>query len=476
MVGLAALVSGCAVGPNFHRPAAPTSAYTARPVAPPTSTFHGPAGGAQQLAQGADVAGDWWTLYGSPALDAIMQRALKSNSDLAAAKAALKVAHQTYLAQLGVFLPTVDLGANTSRNKGSQFLSPPLNANTFQYGLQTAEVDVGYTLDVFGGLRRQTEGVKAQEDQQRFETEAVYLTLTSNVVSAALQEASLRQQVIAQQRIIVIETDILDVMSRQRDEGQIGGRDLLAQHAALAQAQQALPPLRRQLDQEQDLLAFLTGSTDGDYSEPSVDLAALKLPADLPVSLPSKLVEQRPDIRQAEANLHAASAGVGVAIAARLPQISLNASLGGASSNWASLLSSSNLAWSYGAGLAQPIFEGGALYHRQKAAEAALDQAKEQYRSAVLAAFQNVADTLKALQADADALDAAAYAQSTADKNLQIVRRQLAAGQVTGIEVLNAEQASRQAEQALVQAEAARYTDTAALFVALGGGWWNRTQ
>jgi NodT family efflux transporter outer membrane factor (OMF) lipoprotein len=469
-----ALATACAVGPNFHRPAPPTTGYVVQPLKPPTTAFSGPAGGAQRFVDGADIAADWWTLFRSPVLNALIDRALIANSDLAAAEAALKVAHQTYLAQLGVFLPAVDLSANTSRNKSSAYLSPVLNASQFYYTLQTAQVNVSYTVDVFGGLRRQTESVKAQEDSQRFQTEAVYLTLTSNVVADAMQEASLRAQVAAQERIITIESDILRIMRAQLRAGQIAPTDLLAQEAALAQAQQALPPLRKQLDQEQDLLAYLTGRTPGEQIYHGLDLDALALPTALPVSLPAKLVEQRPDIRQAEANLHTASANVGVAIAARLPNITLNGLVGGAAATWGSLFTAANNEWTVGAGLTQPIFEGGALYHKQKAAEAALDQAKDQYRSTVLAAFQNVADALKALEVDGVALDAAANAHKSAQTTLDITLRQRAAGQVTTIEVLNAEQAERSAELALVQAEAARFSDTAALFQALGGGWWNR--
>jgi NodT family efflux transporter outer membrane factor (OMF) lipoprotein len=467
--------AGCAVGPNFHRPPPPAGGgYLAQPFDKVTATTKGPAGGDQSLIAGAEVAGDWWKLYHSPGLDAVMDKALKNNSDLAAARAALKVAHQTYLAQRAVFLPTLDLAANTSQNKSSEYLSPVTNSSALYYGLQTAQLNVGYTLDVFGGLRRQTEVVKAQEDQQRFQTEAAWLTLTSNVVAAVVQEASLRAQVKAQQEIIDEAEKVLVIMRRQLTAGQIAPTDLLAQETLLAQAQAALPPLQRQLDQERDLLAYLTGQTPAEYAETAIDLDALVLPSDLPVSVPSRLVEQRPDIRQAEANLHQASAGVGVAIAARLPQITLNGSYGGASANWGQLLTSGNTAWTYGAGLAQPIFEGGALYHKQKAAEAALVQAREQYRSAVLAAFQNVADSLKALKTDAQALDAATLAEAAAKHTLEITERQFAAGQDAPIDVLNAEQAERQAIEAKVQAQAARFSDTAALFVALGGGWWNQ--
>ena len=467
------LLVGCAVGPNFHHLKAPTiDLQTVRPV-DLSAQASGPAGGAQTLTPGADISADWWSLYQSPALNALIEKALKHNSDLAAAKAALKGAKETYLAQLAVFLPTVDVGASTSRNKSSTYLSPVLNASQFYYNLQTAQVNVGYTPDVFGGLRRQTEGVKAAEDLQRFQTQAVYVTLTANVVTAAIQASSLREQVKAQEAVIEDEKRILAILRRKLETGEVAQADYLAQVSALAQAQQGLPPLRKALQQENDRLAYLVGEAPSDKVSEGLTLATLTLPRNLPLSLPSALVNQRPDVRQAEANLHAASAAVGVAIAARLPSFTLSGAAGGSSNLWKDIFNSSNSAWSLGAGITQPIFEGGALYHRQKAAEAGLVQAKEQYRSAVLAALQNVSDTLAALDADAAALDSAALAKKSADETLAIVRRQLAVGQVSGVELLNAEQAERQAELSLVQAQASRFSDTAALFQALGGGWWN---
>jgi NodT family efflux transporter outer membrane factor (OMF) lipoprotein len=264
---------------------------------------------------------------------------------------------------------------------------------------------------------------------------------------------------------------LLDIIHRQRAVGQIAGADVLAQDAALAQARAALPPLQKSLTQQQDLLAYLTGRSPADGAIAGVDLAALTLPGELPLSLPAELVRQRPDIRAAEENLHAASAAVGVAVAARLPSITLNGAAGGLSGGWSSLLAGPNTFWSVGAGVTQPVFQGGTLLHKQRAAQAALDQAKAQYRSAVLTAFQNVADTLHALQLDADALAAAQAASRSAEASLSITQRQATHGQVAFVNVLNAEQMLRQADQSLVQAEAARFADTAALFQALGGGW-----
>jgi NodT family efflux transporter outer membrane factor (OMF) lipoprotein len=346
------------------------------------------------------------------------------------------------------------------------------SANPFT--LHTLQLTVGYAPDVFGGVRRQTETVAAQAEAQRFETEAAYLTLTSNVVAAAIGEAALRNQVAATEKVIDLDGEILDLTRRQKAVGQASGADVAAQEAALAQAEAALPPLQKQLAQQHDLIAALTGHLPNEPAGQDFDLADFTLPVDLPVSLPSRLVEQRPDVKVAEANLHAASAQVGVAIANRLPSFALSASAGGASTSLASLFTQGNGFWGLSAGVTQPIFEGGALLHRQRAAEASLDQAKAQYRSTVIAACQNVADSLQALQADAAALRAADRAERSAAVSLAIARKQLEVGDASSLAVLSAEQAYQQALIGRVQAQSNRYADTAALFQALGGGWWNR--
>jgi NodT family efflux transporter outer membrane factor (OMF) lipoprotein len=471
-LALTLLAGGCAVGPDFHRPAlSPAAGYS---KAPPSVAEAG--GVAQAFEPGADLPGQWWTLYQSPALNRLVEAALKSNPDIEAAQAALRAAHQSYLAQRGALLPTVDLGLDASREKASGALSPPLSTSQLQFDLYNAQVSVGFTPDVFGGIRRQTEAVAAQVEAQKFTTEATYLTLTANVVTAALQAAGLREQIEAARTAIKDESDILDLLRRQQALGQASGGDVAAQETLLAQAEQALPSLNKQLTQTLDQLAALTGRSPAEALDEVLDLNAMSLPASLPVSLPAKLVGQRPDIRIAEANLHAASAGVGVAIAARLPSLSLTATAGGASTNFGQLLDQPNTFWTIGAGLSQPIFAGGALYHRQKAAEATLDQAKAQYRSAVITALQNVADTLGALKADADAQNAADRAERAARTSLAIARKQFEIGDASRVPLLNAEQAYQQALVARAQARANRYADTAALFQALGGGWWNRTE
>lgn len=468
----ALLVCGCAVGPDFQRPAPVSAAgYAKMPLAPVEA-----GGMAQRFEAGADLPGQWWTLYQSPALNRLLDEALKANPDLAAAQAALRSAHETYLAQRGAFLPTVDLGGNASREKASGALSPPLSSSQLLFDLYNAQVNVGYTPDVFGGVRRQTEAVAAQAEAQRFETEATYLTLTANLVTAAIQAAGLREEIRAAGTAIKDEADILALMRRQMELGQVGGGDVAAQEALLAQAEQALPPLRKQLAQTEDQIAALTGRSPAEADADVIALDDLTLPASLPVSLPAKLVEQRPDVRVAEANLHAASANVGVAIAARLPNLTLSASAGGSATRIGGLLTQPNSFWTIGAGLAQPIFEGGALLHRQRAAEASLEQAKAQYRSTVISALQNVADSLQALSADADSVKAADRAEASAAASLSIAQKQLEIGDAGRTAVLIAEQAHLQALISRAQARVNRYADTAALFQALGGGWWNRAE
>ncbi len=463
---LVALTAGCAVGPDFHRPAAPA-----------VSGYLPPSAGEAALDDvrvGAQVSAEWWTLFKSPALNALVAQALKANPDLQAARAALRAAQETYLAQRGALLPTVDASYNVTREQASATPAPPLTSSVNLFTLHTAQLNIGYTLDVFGGIRRQTESVKAQAEQQRYETEAAYLTLTTNVVAAAIQEASLRDQVEATQAIIGSDRQVLAIIRRQFELGQVARADVVAQEALVAQAEQTLPPLEKQLALQRDLIADLTGRFPSDAPAERVDLATLALPDSLPLSLPSDLVNQRPDIRAAEANLHAASALIGVAVANRLPSLTLSANAGGAATRFADLFNAGNRFWGLAAGVSQPIFEGGALLHRQRAAVAAFDQAGAQYRSTVLAAFQNVADTLQALQADARGLDAATTAQIRTDESLTIARRQLELGQVTGVTVRLAEQASASARVARVQAAASRFADATALFQALGGGWWNR--
>jgi NodT family efflux transporter outer membrane factor (OMF) lipoprotein len=476
-VFLLACLGACAVGPDFERPAAPeVSGYTPEPLARQTSSADVAGGAAQRFVQGLDIPGQWWTLFHSEALNALIEQALKDNPTLPAAEAALRQAWENVYAAQGAFFPTAVVSYSPSRNKtatGVTFTSASSGKPWFT--LHTAQVVVTYAPDVFGGTRREVESLVATTEFQRFQLEAAYLTLTSNVVAAAVQEASLRGQIAATEEIIKIETESLGILRKQFELGQVAGADVAAVEATLAQAQTTLPPLQKQLAVQRDLLTALIGRLPSQEPAEKFELASLRLPQDLPVSLPSKLVDQRPDIQSAEAQLHAASAQIGVAVAAQLPQFTLTANSGTVANQFGQLFITPGTAfWTVAGNVAQTIFDAGTLLHKKRAADAAFDEAAAMYRSTVITAFQNVADTLQALKFDADTLLAAYTAERAALKSLEIVRRQLQLGAVTYLALLTAQNTYQTALIALVQAQAARYADTAALFQALGGGWWNR--
>jgi NodT family efflux transporter outer membrane factor (OMF) lipoprotein len=467
-------LSSCAVGPNFAPPPAPPVASIAPEAKPATTASTDVAGGAaQKFDTGRDIPGEWWAVFRSKELDGLIAEALRANPSLQAAQAALWQAKENLYAQAGKLLPTVDANSSAERQQFSpaEFGSSgsPSIFNLFQ-----AAVNVSYAPDVFGGQRRQIEATGALADYQRFELEATYLTLTANVVTAAIQEASLRGQIEATQEIIKAETDQLDVVRHQFEGGAAARTDVLTQESEVATAQATLPPLQKQLEQQQHVLLALVGRFPSETRRERITLASLRLPTDLPLSLPSQLVAQRPDVRAAEAQLHQASAQVGVAIANRLPQFNLSGSYGTAALTTATMFAPSTIVWTAVASGTQPIFHGFTLLHQQRAAEAGYDLAEAQYRNTVLQAFQNVADALRALQLDAATLKAQRAALRAASDTLDLARGQYRLGAITYVTLLNAQRSYQQARLATVQAQAARYADTAALFQALGGGWWNR--
>lgn len=472
----AALLAGCSSGPDFERPAKPTStSYTPEALAPRTSSAgNGPGAEAQSFVPAMDIPGEWWTLFHSPLLDTLVREALKANPDIDAAQAALRQARENYFAQQGSLFPTI-----TGNGQGQQQLASPASqgqsGSAVMYGVTTASLNVSYSPDVFGGVRRQVESKEALAEVQRFQLEATYLSLSSNVVVSAINLASLQAQINATQDIIRILENSLTVVRRQFDLGGASRADVLAQEATLTQTKATLPPLQKQLAQERNQLMRLVGrSPDQDRGE-SFDLSKLKLPRDLPVSLPSQLVEQRPDVRAAEAQLHSASADIGVAVANQMPQFTITGALGFTSGGLGSLLVPGAGVWSIGLGIAQTIIDGARLDHQRKAAIAAYERAAAQYKGTVLSAFQDVANALRALQADADALRAQVEAEQTAAASLRLSEQQYQLGGVSYLILLNAQQTYQTAVINRLKAQAARYADTAALFQALGGGWWNRT-
>jgi len=475
---LAALLTGCSVGPDFKRPGAPkVTGYTPEALTLKTSTgvTAGPEAGEQRFALGRDIPGDWWTLFHSQPLNALVERALRANPSLEAAQAALRQAQENTLAQEGAFFPSIQGGFQVQRNKiATGALASPSSQALAYYNLYTAQLSVGYVPDVFGLNRRTVESLDALAENQRFQLEATYLTLTSNVAAAAVQEALLLAQIDATRRIIDIERQSVRLLRQQLAFGSVARQDVLQQEATLATAEATLPPFEKSLAQQRDLLAALTGQFPSEQPTDAFDLDALHLPGELPVSLPSQLVEQRPDIRAAEASFRSANATIGVAVANRFPQFNLNALIGTSPGKIAGLFGPGNGFFSLTGAVAQPLFEGFTLLHRQRAAEAATAQAEAQYRQTVITAFQNVADSLRALQSDADAVRTAQNAEQTAQASLDIARAQLRLGQVNNLVLLTAEQTFFQALLNLVQARTNRLADTVALFQALGGGWWNR--
>ena len=474
-LGIGLALAGCAVGPDYKRPAAPAAQeYAPTPMARDTAAASGAGGESQRLLQSMDIPGQWWTLFHSEPLNALIDDALKHNADVEAAHASLQVAWEAVYAQRGVYFPTVNASVNPTRQDVAKDLASPASSGADLYNLTTAQVSVSYVLDLWGGNRRQVESLAAQANAQRFQLEATYLTFTSNLVNAAITEASLRAQIDSTHQIIDAQTKILATLQRQHALGDASDAAVAAQVTALEQSKATLPPLDKQLAQQRDLLAALSGRTPEQDIDARFTLDALQLPTELPLSLPASLVEQRPDVRAAEEQLHSASAQVGVAIANRLPNVQINAAFGRASEKASALFDAGNGFWNLGASVTQPLFDGGTLKHKQRGAEAAYRQAAAQYRSTVLTAVQNVADTLHAIDADAQALVAAERAERAAAHSLDIARRQLALGDLSESAMLNAQLAWQQTSIALVQARAARYADTVALFQALGGGWWHR--
>jgi NodT family efflux transporter outer membrane factor (OMF) lipoprotein len=469
----AAMVTGCAVGPDFRSPDPPSAtAYL------PNSRTNGSNGGeslpGQRLMHGEDIPDRWWELLRSRHLNDLIKEGIIHNAELEAAEAAVRIAQATALAQRGALFPQVLANFNASRQQTPQSLTSTVASGSNLFSLHTAQVTVNFVPDVFGGTRRQIESADAMVELQAFRREGVYLTLAANIALAAIQEASLRGQIAATRRLIALQTQLLGVLRQQNERGLIALPDVVSQETAVAQARLLLPVLEKQLGQQRDLIASLTGRFPSEEIAATFVLSSFRLPRKLPLSLPANLVRQRPDVRAAEANLHAANAQIGVAIANRLPQITLSGNAGSTATAVAHLFSPGTGFWMIAGNVAQTVFDAGALENKQRAAEEASNQAAAQYRSVVLTAFQNVADTLRALQADARTVAAAIAAERSAARNIELIRYQVEEGQVSVPLLLTAQQAFLQTSLARVQAEAIRLADTVALFQALGGGWWNR--
>ena len=475
ITGAAGLVlAGCAVGPNFLPPPAPdVTRYTREPLASPRAAAGGPAVPRQRFVNGADISALWWAAFRSKPLNDLIRMSVDHNPTLEAAEAAINVANFTALAQRGLFFPQVTANYNVSDQQQSNMATQqsPGNPPQTRFTLHTAQLNISFVPDIWGQNFRSVESLDALTQQTEFQLEAAYLTLTANVVTAAIQEASLRGQITATERIVRISRDVLGILKSQFEAGQAARVDVLTQETTLAQAEELLPPLQKQLAVQRDLLTALAGQYSANEILQKFDLDHLTLPANLPVSLPSTLIGRRPDVRAAEASMHSASALVGVAIAARLPNLTLTGNPGSSAFKPAELFTPGTLFYTVAASATQTVFDGFTLYHRQKAAEAALDQAGAVYRQSVITALQNVADALRSLQADARAVQAAVKAENAAKASLDIVQQQLKLGQINQVTLLTSQQAYLNTSIARVQAQATRLADTAALFMALGGGW-----
>ncbi|MGA2782197.1 MAG: efflux transporter outer membrane subunit [Smithella sp.] len=466
-------LAGCAAGPDFRSPDMATpDHYTAALLPAQTASAPSESGAAQHFIFAKDLPGEWWTLFRSPELDKMIKQGLTDNPTLVAAQAALRKSEEDLRTVSGSILyPAVNanLQAGRQRISGNAELGP-----SDTYNLYNASVGVSYTLDLFGGGRRQIEAYQAQIDYQSYIYEATYLTLAANIVTVAIQEASLREQIDVTKAILVAEKRQLDVIQKQFELGAVSKTEVLAQETELAMTKAGMPPLEKQLDLNRHALSVLIGQFPGDGKLPEFNLESLHLPEELPVSLPSLLARQRPDVRASEALLHQACAAVGVATANLYPQITLSAGYGFQAVSTDILFNGESVVWNFGAGLLQPLFRGGELTAKRRSAIAAYDQAAAQYRQTVLKAFQDVADVLRALETDARTLQAQAEAEAASKSALALIEKQYELGAVSYPALLIAQRDYQKTRINVVAAQAQRYADTAALFQALGGSWWNR--
>jgi NodT family efflux transporter outer membrane factor (OMF) lipoprotein len=462
--------SGCAVGPDFKKPDAPnTNSYTAQPLPEKTAATAVVGGEAQAFAIGKQLPTQWWTLFGSDKLNQLVAQSFVNSPSTASARAALRQAEENLNAQRGAFFPSIDANGSAQRQRSNTaaFGVPSTGGSVFN--LYNVSVSVAYTLDIFGGVRRGVEAQTAVADAQRFEMQATYLTLAANVVTSSVSEASLRDQIAATNDIVAAQEKQLKIAETRHQLGATAYSDVLAAQSNLASVRATLPTLEKQLAAVQNQLAVYLGKLPSEFTANNFDLGELQLPQKIPLSVPAQLVRQRPDVRAAEERLHQASALIGVATANLLPQVSINGNFGTQSTQAAQLFK--DKIWSIGAGVTQPLFHGGELTARRRAAIAAYDQAAADYRLAALTAFQNVADALTAMQSDAQGLQAQFAAMSSAKESLGLIERQYALGSVSYLNLLDAQRQYQQSRINYSQALANRYQDTAALFQALGGNW-----
>lgn len=477
-------LSACLVGPDFETPASPKVNHYTRPPWPcKTVSSPGHGGASQQFIQAKTISAEWWRLFHSPKLNKLICRGIANSPNLNAAKATLFEARENLRAEIGNGLfPNVSAVLSAQRGSNAGFVSASGGSSTITssgipssvFNLFNATASASYLLDFFGGVRRQIQGLQSQVEYQYFELRAAYLSLTANIVTTAITIASLHRQICVTKQLIREQAEQLAIIKKQFNLGGVSQIDVLSQQTQLAQTRATLPPLEKSWAQTRHLLAILVGAFPSqNHVIPSLDLNELHLPTKLPLSVPSCLVRQRPDVLAAEALWEAANAQVGVATANLYPQITLNGSWGKSNTVGSKTFGSQSNLWNIGGALLQPLFRGGALLAERRAAIAAYDAAAAQYREVVLQAFQNVADTLRAIEADAREMRAQKQAELAAYANLNLVKQQFYLGGVSYLSLLDAQRQYQQTRISFIQAQASRYADTAALFQALGGGWWN---
>ncbi len=466
----AAALAGCTLGPDFKSPDAPAApSYTGAAQAETTVTADGVA---QRLVAAPAPRNDWWTLFRSPELDALVAQALASNPSVDEARARLAQAREQMSAQdASLTWPQVDLDAGVKRQQiDPAALGFPQAATPPPFTVYNLGLDISYTLDLFGGTRRQMEAAGAHVDYAATELDVARRTLAANVVSAALRAATLRSRIATTEALLATQRAQLSIAEQRFALGAVAEVDVENQRALVAQTAALLPPLKGQLAATEHEIASYLGKAPADATIPPFTLAMFTLPAEIPVTLPAELVRQRPDVRASEALMHEASANVGVATANLYPKFTISGNGGTTRTSFADIANGINV-WSIGLSLLQPVFHGGELQAQKRASEAAFDAARAAYRGTTVRAIVEVANAMAALEADSQAL-AARDTELAATRRVAVITRQrYDLGGVSQLVLLDAERQWRSAALDHDVAVGQRYSDTAALLAALGGTW-----
>lgn len=466
-MSLTALLLAATV-PALPLPPTPAGNAPASVVSTPIAPEGGPA---QSIAVGAPVPAQWWREFGNDALNALVERGLAANPDIAAADATLRQAQELARASVGGLLPQVDAGYQAARMRASNTIAPPLSdQNVTLYTLHTAQVSLSWSPDVFGGGRARVRSARAAARAQAARADAARSMVVANLVQSAIQYAALGEEIDATRDAVTAYRDVLALIKLRQKIGAVGASDVAAQETALAAIEGQLPGLERARKAQEAQIAVLIGVAPGSPLPPVPRMDELTLPAQLPLSLPAQVIAHRPDVRSAAAIMEGASADAKAAVAARLPSFTLSAQYGGTANTFADMFATGNPFWALLGGVSAPIFHAGSLLHQSHAAKAALEAAQAQYRSTALQAFADVSNALTAIQTDGDALAAADRGNRASADSLNFTRRQYELGAVGTFTLLPVLAARAEARSTWVQARAARLVDTVALYQSLGGG------